>query len=127
MKWFGKVQVPFLRAGFEAEVARNRAWYTGEVGGLAHFYSLVDDGVGNTSFWAQGGRNPGIRKVHSGLPALMVDTLADIVSADMLGINIDDERGSRIWNRIFAENDFPKLMKNAIKSVLGLGDGQMYC
>ncbi|MCL2855994.1 MAG: capsid protein [Defluviitaleaceae bacterium] len=108
-------------ADFEREVFRNKIWHRGMPAELAGFYGGVDDLVGNRSFWAEGGRNPKIRKMHSGLPALMVDVLADVTLGDFLGIKVCDNE--ELWGEIALENGFDGLLARAVRTVLALGDG----
>ena len=62
---------------FEANVAKNQIWYRGDASELDQLYKqLATDSVGNARFWAATPQNETIRKLHSGLPALLVDTLA---------------------------------------------------
>ena len=111
-------------ADFEREIFRNKIWYRGVCSELAGFYGAGDDLLGNRSFWAEGGRNHKIRKMHSGLPALMVDVLADITMGDFLGIKIgssDDK--ALLWQEIGDENKFGGLLARAVRQALALGDG----
>jgi len=116
-------------ADFEKEVFRNRVWYRGNVAELAGFYGGSDDLVGNRSFWAEGGRNTRIRKIHSGLPAMMVDVLSDLVVSDFLGIKVvanecgGEFDGQRVWDEICYESGFKRVMSRAVREVLALGDG----
>ncbi|MCL2619850.1 MAG: capsid protein [Defluviitaleaceae bacterium] len=136
-------------ADFEREIFRNKVWYRGVCSELAGFYGSVDDLVGNRSFWAEGGRNHKIRKMHSGLPAMMVDVLADITLGDFLGVRVNsvataerffhpkgeksfpmdanEELGIRDeelrWQRVASENGFGALLARAVRTSLALGDG----
>ena len=62
-----------------------------------------------------------IRKIHVGLPAMLCDILASIVTDDM---NLIDT-GSRQeeWDKIAEENDFIELVKQAVTEALYIGDG----
>ncbi|MCL2575136.1 MAG: phage portal protein [Defluviitaleaceae bacterium] len=109
---------------FGKEVIRNGIWYRGNCSELASFYGQMDDYVGNGSFWSQGGANPKIRKIHSGLPALIVDTLADLTVGDFLGVKVCSQGDGRTdWEDIADGNDFNKLLSKAVRQVLALGDG----
>jgi hypothetical protein len=105
-------------ADFEKEVFRNKVWYRGNAAELAGFYGGSDDLIGNRSFWAEGGRNHRIRKIHSGLPALIVDVLSDIALGDFLGSSADE-----VWDEIAEENGFGRLLSKAVRGALALGDG----
>ncbi|MCL2397580.1 MAG: hypothetical protein FWC93_05880 [Defluviitaleaceae bacterium] len=108
---------------FDREVFRNKVWYRGSATELAQFYAFSDDLIGNKAFWAAGNSNLGIRKMHSGLPALIVDTVSDIAVGDMLGVRLGDEAGQEIWDRIAVENSFGRLLKRAVRKAVALGDG----
>ena len=110
---------------FMGEVARNGVWYRGDAAELAAFYGMSDDGVGNRSFWAAGNSNRDIRKIHSGLPALIVDVISDIVVDDLVGISVNSGAGeaSTRWDAIARENDFCRVLKRAVREAVTLGDG----
>ncbi|MDR2183186.1 MAG: phage portal protein [Clostridiales bacterium] len=110
-------------ADFETEAFRNKIWYRGNAAELSQFYGSADDLIGNKSFWAASGGNAGIRKLHSGLPALIVDTMSDIVVNDLLGVRISDTEGQEIWDAIEAENGFGRLLGRAVRKAVALGDG----
>ena len=84
-----------------ANVLRNRVWYRGDACELDQlFKQLADDPVSRARFWAAAPENEQIRKAHSGLPAVMVDTLAGIVRGDMEALRFDDPPppgGGRPW------------------------------
>ena len=117
----------FSEQDFEREVFRNKIWYRGNAGELAQLYAMSDDLVGNRSFWAAGGASAGIRKLHSGLPALIVDTLGDIAVNDLIGVRVSEEGesvgGQELWDAIALENNFGRLLLRAVRKALALGDG----
>ena len=109
---------------FDNDVLRNQVWYRGKPAELSQFFSQNDDGVGNTSFWgATSSTGVSFRKIHSGIPALMVDTLADIVCSDLLTVTAGDGETTRQWNLLARENNFEHLLKRAVKTALAEGDG----
>ncbi|MCL2376287.1 MAG: phage portal protein [Defluviitaleaceae bacterium] len=110
-------------ADFNKEAFRNKVWYRGNASELAQFYGSVDDLIGNKSFWAASGGNMGIRKIHSGLPALIVDTISDIAVNDLLGVRMSGAEGQEIWDAIAAENNFGRLLGRAVRKAVALGDG----
>ena len=110
-------------ADFDVEAFRNKIWYRGSPTELSQFYGGCDDLIGNKSFWAAAGGNGGIRKMHSGLPALIVDTISDIAVNDLLGIKMSDARGQEIWDAVAAENGFGRLLGRAVRKAVALGDG----
>jgi len=110
-------------ADFGKEAFRNKLWYRGNATELSQFYGVSDDLIGNKSFWAASGGNAGIRKMHSGLPALIVDTISDIAVNDLLGVRVSDEEGQRVWDAIAAENGFERLLSRAVRKAVAMGDG----
>lgn len=108
----------------EMTVFRNELWYRGDPTELHQFYTQIDDNMRNTSFWsaiATTGIN--FRKIHSGLPALIVDSLVDIVTTDLTEITVDSTEAQKRWDEIAEDNNFTDILKQAIKDVLVTGDG----
>ena len=110
-------------ADFDREAFRNKIWYRGSPTELSQFYGACDDLIGNKSFWAASGGNAGIRKMHSGLPALIVDTITDIAVNDLLGVSVSGGKGQEVWDAIAAENNFERLLSRAVRKTVALGDG----
>jgi hypothetical protein len=111
---------PYTHAG---NVIKNKIWYRGDASELHQLYQQLDDGYINRGrFWAAAPSNSQIRKIHSGLPALIVDTLAYIVKSDMDQIDFEGP-GADIWEEIEQETDFVNLIGDAIVDTLVTGDG----
>lgn len=109
---------------YEANAIKNRIWYRGDSEELQQLYSQIDTGVDKYKFWACKS-TPGqeIRKIHTGLPALVVDTLAGITLAD-LDIQIEkDQATQELWEQIDKDNKFRKKLEKAVKETLYIGDG----
>ena len=107
-----------------ANVLRNRVWYRGDACELDQlFKQLGDDPVSRARFWAAAPESENLRKAHSGLPAVMVDTLAGIVRGDMEALRFDDPAAARRWQAVADENDFPALVARAVSECLVTGDG----
>lgn len=106
-------------------VLKNRLWYRGDPSELDQFYKQVaQDIVGLARFWAAvPSANLQIRKIHSGLPAMIVDRLADIVISDLASIDLEAEADQELWDAISEDNDFPRLLGEAIADTLIDGDG----
>lgn len=107
---------------YEANAIKNRIWYRGDSGELQQLYSQIDTGVDRYKFWACKS-TPGqeIRKIHTGLPSLIVDTLAGIVLSD-LDIQVADGN-QELWDAIDQDNKFRKKLEKAVKETLYIGDG----
>lgn len=109
---------------YEANAIKNRIWYRGDSEELQQLYSQIDTGVDRYKFWACKS-TPGqeIRKIHTGLPALIVDTLAGITLED-LDIQIEKDReAQKLWEQIDKDNKFRKKLEKAVKETLYIGDG----
>lgn len=110
---------------YETNVLKNRIWYRGEPSELDQFFKqAATDPVSASRFWAavpSAGLN--IRKIHSGLPAMIVDRLADIVTSDLNSIELETEAQQELWDVISEDNDFSELIGEAIVETLITGDG----
>lgn len=110
---------------FETNVLRNRLWYRGDPSELDQFFKQTAiDSVSRSRFWAAvPSADLNIRKIHSGLPAMIVERLADIVISDLDNIELETEREQETWDSISEDNDFPKLLGESINDTLVAGDG----
>ena len=107
---------------FEANAFVNEIWFRGEGYELEQLYKSVPDY--KYSFWgATSTKGLEIRKIHTGLPKIIVNTLTNICVDDMQDIKIDDIGKENIWGEIEQENDFKNLVKKAVKKALVTGDG----
>jgi len=104
---------------FEGTCFRNRLWYRGDASELHQYYTQVDDQMGNARFWAALGTD-GIdfRKIHTGLPGIIIDVLADIIVDAINDIKIKaDTEAQENWEKIAKDNDFKDVVKQAIIDV----------
>lgn len=139
MNWFKKLVIKMLNIqpaqdkkitireplSFEGNVLKNRIWYRGEASELDQFFKQsAFDLVSKSRFWAVVPSNDlNVRKVHSGLPAMVSDRLADMVVSDIDSIDIDDNGLQAIWDEISKDNKFNELLGEAIGETLVAGDG----
>ena len=108
----------------EGQIFINKIWYRGNAGELEQLYAqLSEDNAGNSHFWGNKptGSMKNMRKIHTGLPALIVDILANISTDDL--DKIDVEKRQEEWEIISKENQFKKLVKKALQKALYSGDG----
>lgn len=106
---------------FVGNAIKNRIWYRGRGEELSELYKQLD--CDKTMFWsAVPTRGMEIRKIHTGLPKLIVDVLTAIVMSDMNDIEVPDEY-AEIWKNTAKENHFNELMSEALAEVLYIGDG----
>ncbi|NRT88114.1 phage portal protein [Clostridium beijerinckii] len=110
---------------FESNLLRNKLWFRGEPFELDQFFKgISNDPVNKARFWsATPSKDLSIRKIHSGLPEIMVNTLAGIVTSDIDKIEIDGSDDNETWVDIAEENKFEDLLENAIVQALVTGDG----
>ena len=107
---------------FDSNVAVNKIWYRGESYELNQLYKQLDDN--QYGFW---GSVPTagieIRKIHTGLPKTIVNTLANVVADDLQDVKFTSEADNTLWRNIATENVFDALVKTAISKTLYTGDG----
>lgn len=105
----------------EANAIKNSVWYRGDSDELAEMYKQLDSD--KTKFWAAVPTvGMEIRKIHTGLPSIIVDRLTDIVMTDMNEITVPPNL-TDVWSKIIEENDFIELLKAAVTETLYIGDG----
>lgn len=100
----------------------NKIWMRGDSNELSQLYHQT--GLGEETFWGSDcSQGQSMRKIHTGLPKLMVKMLTNISIDDISSIEFDDEDIKEIWNKIEDDNDFMKLLKSSTKKALSIGDG----
>lgn len=108
---------------FNSNAAKNRIWYRGNADELSQMYKNLPGEGNRTRFWAAVPTvGMEIEKNHTGIPGIIVDTLAAIVVADMNGIEVDGKYQA-IWDDIAKDNEFDELVEEAISETLVVGDG----
>lgn len=100
----------------EMEVIRSQLWYNGDANELSQFFHQTETNTG--SFWGTAPQNSKIRKIHSGLPAVIANTLAYIVKSDM-----DDVKAPPEWDELSEAVKFNDLVGQSIVDTLVSGDG----
>lgn len=105
---------------YEDTAALNRIWYSGDPEELSQLYAQL----GGTSFWAMSANSRKVQRIHTGMPGVIVDTLAQLVEADLLGVEIpDDPMWQELIGSILEENDFHDILESTIVQMLVVGDG----
>lgn len=111
---------------FEANAIRNRIWYRGDSNELEQLYGQNPEWADKHKFWASK-CTPGMemRKIHTGLPGLIVRILVAITLADMNDFEFSEGNGKQqeLWEEIAKENKFSRKLEKALKEVLFIGDG----
>ncbi|MEG1004349.1 MAG: capsid protein [Clostridium sp.] len=110
---------------YETNIIRNKLWYRGEPYELDQFFKNVSgDPVNKARFWsAVPSEDLSIRKIHSGLPAMIADKLSDIVVSDLDSIEINGESDNTLWEEIREDNKFDDALGDIIATTLVNGDG----
>ena len=107
---------------FEANAFVNEIWFRGDGYELEQLYKSIPDY--KYSFWgAASTKGLEIRKIHTGLPKIIVNTLTNICVDDMQDIKIEHIGKENTWGEIEKENDFKALVKKAVRKALVTGDG----
>lgn len=106
---------------FNTEVLRAQMWYRGDADELIQFFKQLNKYGDKTGFWESVPKNKKdkIRKIHSGLPAVIVDTLAYIVKSDLDVVDIKRSE----WEDIAEQIDFENLVGKSVVDTLVDGDG----
>lgn len=109
---------------YYGNAAVNRIWARADADEISQLYKLLPGDVNRTRFWAAVPTvGNDINKLHTGLPKLMRKTITDIVIADMNDIRVEDEKYKEVWKNIVKDNKLEKLVEEAVKEVLVVGDG----
>ena len=107
---------------FQTTAFCHKLWYRGKASELNQFYKQLNDGTGR--FWgAVPTRGLEIRKIHTGIPKLIVDTLANIVTSDLNSLEFEKIGYQDIWDAVERENGLLDLYKRVIQDALVVGDG----
>ena len=101
----------------ELEVIRSQLWYNGDSDELQQFFRNAYSGTG--LFWATVPKSEKVRKIHSGIPAIIADTLAYIVKSDLDDIEVNDSE----WCEISQKINFTELVGQSVVDTLVSGDG----
>lgn len=107
---------------FEANAFVNEIWFRGDGYEIEQLYKSIPDY--KYSFWgATSTRGLEIRKIHTGLPKIIVNTLTNICVDDMQDVKIQHIGKENMWGEIEKENEFKALVKKAVRKALVTGDG----
>lgn len=112
----------------ELNVARNWIWYRGDPEEIEQFAKKT---AGKDASRASAGRfwaatpscGYSIRKIHSGLPAMLVDKLSDLAVTDMGEIKVRDAEAQAVWGEIARENRLINIIEQGVTGALVTGDG----
>lgn len=109
---------------FNGNAIKNKIWYRGDATEIEELYKQIDIYQARHLFWASiPTKGMEIAKRHTGMPAIIVDTLSSIVSNNLNDITFKDEAQNKVWEQTAKENKFEKLLTKAIAKTLYVGDG----
>lgn len=107
---------------FWANAFANKLWYRGSASELNQFYKQLSSDT--CPFW---GSVPThgfeIRKIHTGLPKIIVNTLVNIIIRDLNDIEYENVSKRDLWKAICTENRLNELLSEATTDMLVVGDG----
>lgn len=111
---------------FQGNAIKNRIWYRGDPNELEQLYwQIPKHQVEMQKFWASH-QTAGMemRKIHTGLPATIVDLLAGIIASNVNDFAFEgSDPVAEAWEIINDENHFKKQIEKCVKEVLVVGDG----
>lgn len=111
---------------FELSAIRNRIWYRGDGNEIEQLYQQCREHTDRFKFWAcRPTAGLEIRKIHTGLPGLIVDTLTSIVLSDLVGYDFGEYADANriLWDDMVKDNEFSNVLKSALTDTLVVGDG----
>lgn len=107
---------------FQSASFINRLWYRGSASELNQAYRQLEQST--CRFWGSvPTRGLEVRKIHTGIPKLIVNTLTNIVTRDLNGIEFNNFGQAEAWKEIDRENKLSDLHARAIQDTLVIGDG----
>ena len=109
---------------FETNAIRNKIWYRGDSNELEQLYGQLLEQADKYKFWASKS-TPGqeIRKVHTGLPGLIVKVLTDVVLNDLNDFDFELDKNKSLWEEFDKEEIFSEHLNAALREMLYMGDG----
>lgn len=109
---------------YNLNAIKNRIWYRGDSEELQQLYSQINHGVDYYKFWAcHSSPGMGIRKMHTGIPACIVDTLSTVTLTDLNQFQFENPTDEDLWGTIAEENRFEELLQRSLAETLFIGDG----
>lgn len=106
------------KLNFDTNCIKNEIWMRGDPNELEQFYKQIYNQ--DAMFW---GVVPYIklRKIHVGIPHIMVEILTSIIVRDMNDVELSQRQNE--WDDIEKDNKFKKVLEQAVNKSLYLGDG----
>lgn len=113
------------RLPFQLKAIESQMWYRGDATELDQFYKQIkNDKITGARFWSAK-TSASTRKIHTGLPAMIIDTLAYLVKTDMDKVKFKNKNGEDKWTEICKSEhfDFSDIVGAGIVGALASGDG----
>lgn len=110
---------------FRENVIKNKLWYQGDSAELEQFFKKTARwDVEKARFWAAHAQGT-IRKMHSGIVAIVVDRYKDIVLADLDAIEFGENATTldELWKELYQKAELNDVIGKAITGTLAAGDG----
>lgn len=118
--------VVYENKDFKTICAINRVWLRGDSFELAALHKQLE-GYEQTFWGSIPTAGMEMKHSHSGIPAIMVSKLADIVISDYNGLENDNILLKEYWKQINTDNSgsdlFEDLLEDIIVDTLAIGDG----
>lgn len=110
---------------YETDAMRDRIWYRGDADELRQFYGQVSSDSSSSRFWSAVPPGPAVRKLHSGLPAQIVDTLTGIVMGDYDGMDFppEEKAAEETWAEMQEAISYPAAVSGGVSETLIVGGG----
>ncbi|MEG0681333.1 MAG: phage portal protein, partial [Eubacterium sp.] len=107
---------------YKGNAIKNKIWYRGDSAEIEQLYKQIPNK--NCMFWASvPSANMQIRKIHTGLPSMIVDVLVNIVLNNLNDFDFDNAAQNEFWKETVKENKLKKVFERALKETLYIGDG----
>lgn len=109
---------------FELNAIRNRIWYSADGNKIEQMYQQMPEYADKQKFWSSR-CTPGMemRKIHTGLPSLIVRILNSIIVSGMEDFEFPNAQQEQLWKEIEIDNKFRKKFEKSLKEILFIGDG----
>lgn len=109
---------------FELNAIRNRIWYSADGNKIEQMYRQMPEYADKQKFWSSK-CTPGMemRKIHTGLPSLIVRVLNSIIVSGMEKFEFSSPKQEQLWGEIEKDNKFRKKFEKSLKETLFIGDG----
>lgn len=109
---------------FEDNCIKNRIWYRGDPSEIEQYFKQLQvDNVSKSRFWASVPSEGTIRKFHTGIYSIIIDTLVNLILSDFQRLE-SEETTLNEWQEIADDNSWDSdLLRDAITDTLVVGDG----